>query len=477
MKRKDETNDGREVGRLGQAWSRRQFALAGLAVAVPGLWSRFSTADTAKPLDPRLVKLFTRDGAGGYGGESWADAMPIEWLSRSLAQAAPGSTFLIGFEPDKDEVIRFGGSRVQLQVSGSPDQPIVIQAGAFQPGAKPKAGLQSAQRTMFTSNQKWSIAKAASFPPYFFAFIKGASNARVSGFRIDGTSADGFFKFGGRKDNKQTYSNISFSDIQAANVGRVIETQDGALLDHVSIVDCSAKGIVRGFARFFSLSNAVFKNLDLDADNFDGGGKNVCQIISIEAGENIEFENVTVKNALNEKDAGLRDHGVGYIQGDGIVCEGKTRNITLRKCHAAGMGDGGFDLKTTDVTMEDCSTEDCKFGARFWSHSNNVVRRSSFRAPHSRGPTSGAGMEVEGSVEIHDSTFEVGPGTSAFDVARHATLPPGIVKMFGGSIQLADGAKLASGQPGGTLELHDVSVNGKLRNETYVFSSLNRWVY
>jgi hypothetical protein len=134
------------------------------------------------------------------------------------------------------------------------------------------------------------------------------------------------------------------------------------------------------------------------------------------------------------------------------------------------MGDAGFDLKTTDVTMEDCSTKDCKFGARFWSHSNNVVRRSAFRSPHSRGTTTGAGMEVEGSVEVHDSQFEAGAGTSAFVVARHGTLEPGMVKMFGGSIQLSDGAKLASGQAGGTLELHDVSVNGTVRNERYLFS-------
>jgi hypothetical protein len=452
------------VVRHGHALNRRQFGLSILALAASTGYARRSIADT----DPSLIKRFTRDGAGGYGGDSWSDAMPIEWLGRSLRQAEPGSVFLIGFQPGKDEAIAFGGTRMLLQTSGSAEQPIVIQAGSVQPGDKAAASLQSAQATLFRSSSRWSIETAPRSPQFFLGFVKGASNLRISGFRIDGTSADGFFKFGGKKGSETTYSNVSFSDIQAVNVGRVIETAEGALLDHLSVTDCSAKGIVRGFARFRALSNAVFRNLDLDADNFDGGGKNVCQIIAVETGENIAFENVTLKNAINEKDAGLRDHGAGYIQGDGIVTERQTKNITIRKCHAEGMGDGGFDLKTTNIIMEDCTTKDCKFGARFWAHGDNVVRRSAFRSPKTRGKTSGTCVQAIGSVELHDCEFEVGAGCAAFNFERKKETP--IIKMFGGSVQLKDGARLAGGQPGGILELHDVSVNGTTRNQRYVIT-------
>jgi hypothetical protein len=476
MKSKFDTNDAR-FGRDGPAWSRRQFARQfglGLAVALSG-WPRASDAANPPALDPALVKRFTRDGGGGYGGDSWGDAMPIEWLGRSLARAEPGSAFLIGFGPDKDEVIAFGGTRMLLQTSGSPDKPIVIQAGAIQPDAKTAADLQSAQRTLFRSSSEWSIATAPKSPQFFLALAKGASNVRMSGFRIDGTSADGFFKFYAKKGDEQTFSDIIFSDIQAANVGRVIETAEGSVLDHVSIVNCSAKGIVRGFARFRVLKNAVFKNLDLDADNFDGGGKNVCQIIAIENGENIEFENVTVKNAINEKDAGLRDHGAGYVQGDGIVTEANTKNIKIRKCHAEGMGDGGFDLKTTNVTIEDSSTRDCKFGVRIWSRSDNVISRGSFLAPIARGNSGGACVQALGTVDIHDSKFQAGnPKTAAFILERKKDPP--VIRVFGGSIEISGDAVLAGGHPGAILELHDVAVNGTTRNERYVFSEENRAV-
>jgi hypothetical protein len=223
------------------------------------------------------------------------------------------------------------------------------------------------------------------------------------------------------------------------------------------------------------LKNAVFKNLDLDADNFDGGGKNVCQIIAIENGENIEFENVTVKNAINEKDAGLRDHGAGYTQGDGIVTEGNTRNIKIRKCHAEGMGDGGFDLKTTNVTIEDSSTRDCKFGARIWTQSDNVIRRSTFLSPIARGNSGGACVQALGKVDIHDSKFQASNPKTAVFFFEVKKQPP-VIRVFGGSIEVSGDAVLGAGQPGAILELHDVSVNGTMRNERFVFTGDQRVV-
>jgi len=449
------------------ALDRRQFGLAVFALVASAAHPRLSFADT----DAGLVKRFTVDGAGGYGGETWDDAMPIAWLSRSLAQEEPGSIYLIGFRSDADDAVTLGRARMVLQTSGSPEQPIVIQAGFIQPGEKATTKLLAAARPLFRSANDWSIASSTnvrSVAP-FLTIDRGASNIRISGFRIDGTSADGFFRFSGKKGQQQTYSGVSISDIHAANVGRVIETQPGAVLDHLTVSDCSVQGIVRGFARFRSISNSNFTNLDLDANRFDAGGKNVCQIIAISEGENVQFENVTVRNAVNTLDAGSRD-GSGYVQGDGIVAELKTANFTLRNCHAVGMGDGGFDLKTTNVTIEDSSTEGCKFGIRIWARGNNVIRRCTLRAPRSQGTTSAACLQVVGNVDIYDSHLDAGTGTSALALERRRDAEPALVRIFGGTVQLSDGAKLASGQPGGSLELHDVSVNGTVRNGSYQFN-------
>jgi hypothetical protein len=207
--------------------------------------------------------------------------------------------------------------------------------------------------------------------------------------------------------------------------------------------------------------------LELDADNMDAGGKNVCQLIAIEAGEDILFEDVTLKNAVSTKKS-ADGKTKGYVQGDGIVCERKTRNVTFRRCHGSGMGDAAFDLKTTDVTMEGCTTDKCKFGARIWTASNNIIRDCSFTNPATHGGgTSGACVQASGTLEIVDTKLQAGKGTSA--IVLH-TLPggkPPAVRMRGGSIQLDDGAALATANGQGTLELTDVVVNGEKRTTTY----------
>ena len=116
---------------------------------------------------------------------------------------------------------------------------------------------------------------------------------------------------------------VAVAEFDAKNVGRIIETERGAMLSNVTIENCRAFGIVRGFSRIYHLSNGVFRNLELDAANFDAGTPNVCQLLAVDAGDNILFEDVTLKNALNvpTPKAGKKE---GYVQGDGITCETTT---------------------------------------------------------------------------------------------------------------------------------------------------------
>jgi hypothetical protein len=226
------------------------------------------------------------------------------------------------------------------------------------------------------------------------------------------------------------------------------------------VENCTATGVVRGFGRFRQISQSIFRQLNIDADRLDAGVKNACQLISIESGDDILFEDVILKNAISTK----KD---SYVQGDGIVCERKTRNITLRRCQGSGMGDAAFDLKTTDVTLENCSTDDCKFGARIWTQGNNVIRDCSFSNPRTRGGTSGACVQASGTLEITNSKFQAGKGTSAIALHMLGKDKPPHVRIKGGSIQLDDTAALATTNGIATLELQDVSVNGEMRTQVY----------
>jgi hypothetical protein len=151
------------------------------------------------------------------------------------------------------------------------------------------------------------------------------------------------------------------------------------------------------------------------------------------------------------------------------VCERKTSDITVRNCHASNMGDGGFDLKTTNVTMEDCTSDSCKFGARIWAEGTNVIRRCDFRNPVSRNETMGACIQVGGTLEIVDTKLHAGPGTVAVGLSHKKDRKPPLVVMRGGSIETEGDGGVAHCNGDGVLEVYDVMINGEPTTRRYVF--------
>ena len=449
---------------------RRQALLLSLG-GVLTLWSAGRLrADALVPTQvttaakPKSVLMITAAGAGDKDGRDWQNAMPIGALSKTLGRARPGSGYLIGFDAASGPVALDQG-QIAIKASGDEKSPVFVQAGQI--AGKHEVAAAGDDLSFFKSARPWSIQGVRKRGSSFFAISNGASHLRLSGFHIDGTPADGFFKF--RAKQATTFTDIVISGIEARNVGRVIETERGAMLRNLLVSDCRAVGIVRGFARFRDLTDATFRNLELDAANMDGGGKNVCQLIALASGENVLFENITLRNALNEPPPPKQGKEPGYVQGDGIVCERKTSNVTVRNCHASNMGDGGFDLKSTNVTMEDCTTDSCKFGARIWARGDNVIRRCDFRNPVSRNDTMGACIQTGGTLEILDTKLQAGPGTVAVSLSYKKDQKPPLAVMRGGSIETSGDGAVAHCNGDGVLEVYDVTINGKPTTHRYVF--------
>lgn len=450
--------------------SRREALLLSLAGLAGGWSGRSAWAEAIIPTTPvptaarpQSVTLFTASGAGEKDGRDWQNAMPMDALARALGLARPGSGFLIGLDP-AGEPIAIGRNQIRIKASGDEDRPVFLQAGLI---ADDDGIAAAPNKAYFKSARPWSVENFGRRGLSYFAFIDGASHLRISGFHIDGTPADGFFKFRGKEAT--AYRNIVFSGIEARNVGRVIESERGAMLQNVVVSDCRAVGIVRGFARFRNLSDSTLRNLDLDAANMDAGGHNVCQLIAVTAGENLLFENIVLRNAINQPRPPKKGKKLGYVQGDGIVCERKTMNVVVRKCHASGMGDGGFDLKSVNVTLEDCSTDSCKYGARIWSEGDNVIRRCNFRNPVTRNDTHGACIQAGGTLQILDSKLHAGPGTAAISLSHKKDRKGPVVVMRGGSIEIEGDGTVTRANGDGVLELHNVMVNGVPTTKRYVF--------
>jgi len=412
---------------------------------------------------------FTKSGSAGEDQGPWQGAKPIEIADKYLQRARPGDAYYFGFDRNREDPFFWSRTLFSLKRSGEPGRPILAEAGFMtHEGGVQLAPLPGGSVFFRQSGHRWAgKARPDTDGQPFLTVQESASHLRIAGFTFVGAPASGFILFG-NGGRKGTFSNVLIQHLSATQVGRVVETMSDVHLDSLIVRDCDAYEIVRGFGRFRSISNSRFENLHLDAAGVDGGGERVCQILAFSSGSNVQFENVTTKNAVNALDAEKR--GSDYVQGDGIVCERETSDFVFRNCHSVGMGDGGFDIKTNGFLMEHSSARGCKYGLRIWAQADNTVRYCAFENPRTYGDVMGASVWVGGRADIVDSRLQAGPGTSAFRFWETEGTPH--VRMFGGQIDLDSDAELAMGS--GTLELHDVAVNGELRNET-VQSSDGFW--
>jgi hypothetical protein len=407
---------------------------------------------------------YTKNGAGQRNGLRWTDAKALVDLGADLGAAKPADLFLLGFDRDREDPVFWSQTALRLTSAATRAHRIGLKVGYIghnedvQPiGAHPT--------NIFFQNTRTSLYRKAA-PDYagdpYLILSSGADYTDISGFVLRGAPNSGFIRFDGGASDRPL-SDAAIRGVHASYAGRVIETQRGTRLSGITIEDCSVFAAARGFARFRSIENSSLRDLDLNGGGIDGGGENVCQLLAFEAGTNVACENIVMRNAVNMIGAG-EGRRSAYVQGDGIVCERATSDFKFQNCHAEAMGDGGFDLKTTNFSIADCSAVRCKFGIRVWSSGNNIIRRTRIASPISTGTTRGACLWVAGQVDLIDCDLQAGPGTPIFYLGQGGEGMPR-VRMFGGRICSDQAVSLVAGSGGGTVELYDVSLNGEVRTQ------------
>lgn len=415
------------------------------------------------------IVRYTKNGAGRRRGDQWVDARALPALYDDLKQAKPGDVFLIGFDRDREDPVFHAGDPLVLRSSGEVANPIRIEVGYIGHAEDVHPARGPGRRLFFKNPAAWSTRRSAPVTSggRYLTLEGGASHLRIAGFALEGAPADGFIKFRAADNVENVFEDVSIQGCSAVRVGRLLETTKGASVKSLLVEDCDVFEMVRGFARFRAISDSILRNLYLDAGDVDGGGSSVCQMIAVESGSSVLFENIIMRNAINMIDTASRGSNSAYVQGDGIVCERPTSNMVIRNCHGSGMGDGAFDLKTDGVLIEESSAYRCKFGVRIWSDGNNVIRRCAIANPRSTGGNQGACVQVLGRVEVVDSILQAGAGTAIFSIAGKNDGGERLIRVFGGSIRMDGNALLVAGDAPGRLELHDVAVNGTLRDGTF----------
>ncbi|SOB91585.1 hypothetical protein SAMN05877809_101387 [Rhodobacter sp. JA431] len=393
-------------------------------------------------------------GAGRGAGHSWQDAMPLSALEAALAAIEPDDELLIGFPRDRETPLFWRETEAVLRRSGLASRPIAISFG-FIGGegtlvpANPANGWAQLRR----GGSGWPSRTNPDLEGPPFLRLVDASYLTLSGPVAEGAPQNGLLLLEGALDS------LTLRDLHLRHAGRVIETTRGTNLTRLCIENCSALGLGRGFARFHSLSNAVLRDLWLDAGFTDGGGTRVLQLISVVAGENLRFENVTLRNAVSAIDAEAR--GSSYVQGDGIVLEEETRAARFFNCHAVNMGDAGFDLKCDGIEMTDCSMHGCKYGVRIWRNNpNNKLTRVTMTAMRPRARNAAACMWLGGQATLTDCHLIAGAGSAAIRLGKGPDTTERRATLIGGEIDTAGGGSFLAGEPGEVV-LRDVLLDGR----------------
>ena len=440
------------VGPMKPPVSRRMILL--------GLASSCAIAPTvlhANRIDQGDAVHISQHRLGDADGSSWQNSASFRDLSRLAAQATQGQYFLLGVKDD-ERPIEWSGQQVRLNAGGTDEAPLSLSLGSITATGdfELATSLQDPAPFSMTGNETGPEERPDVGGDPFMVLGPQCSNLKINGPRYDRSGGRGFF----RLDTDGLLSNLVFSGVHARTAGRVIESTDGTLVEGLLVEDCSAIGLIRGFARFRDLSNAEFRDLDLDADFLDGGGNAVCQIIKVNRGQDLTFRRLRLANAVNI--LGAEERGSSYIQGDGLVLEEGTRAVLIEDCHAIGMGDGGFDLKSNGVNMRNCSTVRCKYGIRIWSHdSTNLLENCSMKEPISWPRNAGSCLWVGGTLTARDCLLESAGDMSPirFGSVPDDNAPDPTLRVEGGEIVFSEGAGLIVGEAG-TIILEKVLVNG-----------------
>lgn len=382
----------------------------------------------------------------------WSGAGPLADIGDALERAGDGGV-IVGFPEGRETPVFWRKTQADVSVAGTDNAPFRLHFGTMRDdgGVDPVGQGHPPLLRMSGAAFPTQVQPDPGGQP--FVVLNDAKNLEVRGPSFEGSGAKGFFRLQGDGNG------LIFSDVHARMAGRVIETEKGTRLRGVEIRDSSAYGLIRGFARFHDLSDAVFSGLDLDAGGVDGGGTRVCQIISIIKGTNLLFDRVHLRRAVNLINA--EERGSTYIQGDGIVLEENTARARFIGCHARDMGDAGFDMKCDGIHFEGCSMRRCKYGVRVWrDNPENRLVMCTITDPAPRPRNAAACVWLGGQVTLEGCQLSTVPDSAAIRFGKGHETDTRVATMIGGSISTKAGGDVLAGEPG-RLILDGVDLDGE----------------
>jgi hypothetical protein len=281
-------------------------------------------------------------GDGLQSGASFTHAMPMREAIVLMRQAgtrilrlrlAPGE---YDFSEDGGlKLFPMGGRQGPLIIEGSGPETVFV--GGYRPGGKRGAPLF----TLGRSRVAFKNLAARNFG----AFIDLPSGRTIDDIEVSGVSISEMFD------------------------GIVLDRGENVTARDWLIEDVTISGYHRVGIRLAGDDTSGFRIRRATIDGRSAGRKNHCFKggIQLLAGvRNVTIEDVTVRDNVGCEQS--------YQQGDGIEADdkqGAPDNIVLRNVTAEANRDGNFDLKATNMVLENLVSRNggvSRFGFRFWNY-------------------------------------------------------------------------------------------------------------
>jgi hypothetical protein len=342
----------------------------------------------------------TPKGAGHRDGSSWMNAGTLSAFGALLARAGPGGRILLRADTGAYET----PTSIDVRGGGTPDRPITVMG---------VDASENPMKAVIVGTRATPYSPEGSPGSEVFRLLRGANFLRFKylSFRNQG---NGCFRLG------EDIRDLTIEHVDAVNVRRFIEntvagSSKSASVDGLIIRDVEVNGFSKGAVRLrYDTRNVRFEDVHGDSERQDGD--NFAEGIALEdTVHDVVLRRVTMRNS--------QDTLHEYWNGDGFTTERQVYRIRFEDTVATGNTDGGYDLKSSQTTLDRAIAKDNKHNFKLWGD-KVVVSNCVGVSPHLRGGTGvqsqfeilqGATVSIRGCRLI-----DVDPGTTVFHLERDA---------------------------------------------------------
>ncbi|MEM9970811.1 MAG: hypothetical protein AAF762_06890 [Pseudomonadota bacterium] len=418
----------------------------------------------------RYQKLPQGDGTGS----SWANARAAANLATDYASAAPGDRFFVGQERHKPEIY-IDQSWPQFNRPGTETDRILVCGGNL--GEEGSIGLSRNEKDVQPTLKNDSRGE-----PWGPGKPKGSGILDINE-GADYLTIENFFLQGGNDsvgavnlDGSNT--GLQLNKLNFKNVGRAVALSSSASYTDTIIRKCRAEGITRGFLRTQGTNSGwLIEDVIAIAEFADGDA--IIQIFQHEDNDtNVTYRRVHARfgPSLYVPD-GTTESAGGYTQGDGYNAETNTSNFLYDGCSAVGFWDGGWDVKTNNVTFYRCFAHDNKRHFRTWGV--GVVFKECLMWPtqhkdmHTHNTLMHHLSRDSTQVTVNDNTYIADDGLDAF-LETEGAAGGAFFRATNCTVEnMPSNVPFWTGTPGLTMELTNFRINDTVFNGTFIAGSEN----